>query len=691
MNYLKYNNWNSMQVVIVLLCVSVLSSDVFAVRGRPHLDTSLGYNVLLTDNNTLLRGVSLSWDGGDPYGSQPKVMPSQASLNALATDYGLNAVHVFLEGDSSTNPNPVGYNATDCDILVQRCGDADLYLIITIGCNGENGTIHSMPFSIDFWNFYGPRYAAETHVIYEAHNEPVPNTLYSWTMPDDWDNQVTFYNTIRAAAPDTFILLGSFMGFVGDGRYGSDYLASEGVSWSNAGFAYHGYESLAGIESAISLMKTSTSYPGLLCTEFWPGDTDGQGYNSAFESHFNGWMQFQWLGANNADLVDFKFRITAAGTVWTPDSAACNWPAKGTLNIPPNGSTVGIFSRGQGMYVSANPTNSNDLVADLANYTATQNDAFIVENAGPRLVSFQAANGLYVSTTGETDPLTADQVSASNTEKFEWLSLASGDVVLRAYGGGGHLIRTDSASGLIFPDTDNVNNPKTNYITVDTPGGPPPAVTGDPYYGSALTLPGVVEAEDFDLGGEGVAYHDAPGNNGGLYRTAEDVDIENCSEGGFNVGWVETGEWIEYTVDVTTARGDYDLDVRVATQDTGGAFRIKFKGIDRTGTLTVPNTDGWQNWANVSTTVTLDSGPQIMQFVRKGSADFNLNKFTFSYIGGNGDMDLDGDIDPLDFARFAQYWQQTSCGSCGGADLTGDGNVFMDDLRRFFDNWMAGT
>jgi hypothetical protein len=52
----------------------------------------------LSDNDTLLRGVSLSWDGGDPYGSQAKVMPSQTQLNELATLYGLNTVHLYLEG-----------------------------------------------------------------------------------------------------------------------------------------------------------------------------------------------------------------------------------------------------------------------------------------------------------------------------------------------------------------------------------------------------------------------------------------------------------------------------------------------------------------------------------------------------------------------------------------------------------------
>jgi hypothetical protein len=56
-----------------------------------------------------------------------------------------------------------------------------------------------------------------------------------------------------------------------------------------------------------------------------------------------------------------------------------------------------------------------------------------------------------------------------------------------------------------------------------------------------------------------------------------------------------------------------------------------------------------------------------------------------------GDMDKDYDVDFIDFALFAQYWQQTGCGKCGGADLAGnDGNVGMDDLQEFVANWLAG-
>jgi hypothetical protein len=54
------------------------------------------------------------------------------------------------------------------------------------------------------------------------------------------------------------------------------------------------------------------------------------------------------------------------------------------------------------------------------------------------------------------------------------------------------------------------------------------------------------------------------------------------------------------------------------------------------------------------------------------------------------DFEPDGDVDFVDFAYFAQWWQDTDCGLCGGADLTSDGNVDWNDLREFADSWLAG-
>ncbi len=65
----------------------------------------------------------------------------------------------------------------------------------------------------------------------------------------------------------------------------------------------------------------------------------------------------------------------------------------------------------------------------------------------------------------------------------------------------------------------------------------------------------MIQAEDYDEGGQIISYSDSDStNNGGQYRTEEFVDVENCGEGGYNVGWVSGGEWMEYTVNVDDCR-----------------------------------------------------------------------------------------------------------------------------------------
>ena len=152
-----------------------------------------------------------------------------------------------------------------------------------------------------------------------------------------------------------------------------------------------------------------------------------------------------------------------------------------------------------------------------------------------------------------------------------------------------------------------------------------------PYYGSPSAIPGKIEAEDFDTGGEGVAYHDnEAANQGNEYRTLEGVDIEECTDtgGGYNTGWTESGEWMEYTVDVAAA-GSYTFEARVASNASGGTFHVEFDGVDKTGTLTAPGTGGWQEWTTVSTTVTLSAGTQVMRFVSSGN-DYNINYFNIT-------------------------------------------------------------
>lgn len=138
-----------------------------------------------------------------------------------------------------------------------------------------------------------------------------------------------------------------------------------------------------------------------------------------------------------------------------------------------------------------------------------------------------------------------------------------------------------------------------------------------PFGGTPAPIPGIIEAENFDQGGEGIAYHDlTPGNNGGQYRQT-DVDIEATLDtgGGYSLGWVSAGEWLKYTISVA-ADGAYTLQARVASPASGGTFHVEIDGVNVTGTLTVPNTGGWQTWQTVSRPgIALTAGAHLLKVV----------------------------------------------------------------------------
>jgi hypothetical protein len=150
------------------------------------------------------------------------------------------------------------------------------------------------------------------------------------------------------------------------------------------------------------------------------------------------------------------------------------------------------------------------------------------------------------------------------------------------------------------------------------------------YYGAPLKIPGIIEAEDFDRGGEGIAYHDLTATNqGGKYRTDENVDIENCSQGGYNIGWTSDGEWLEYTVDAAST-GPYQIELITSSANAGGTLRVIMDGIDIPGKVSLPVTGGWQTWETTTVSdVTLTPGEQVMlvEIISKG---FNFDKIVFN-------------------------------------------------------------
>jgi len=149
-----------------------------------------------------------------------------------------------------------------------------------------------------------------------------------------------------------------------------------------------------------------------------------------------------------------------------------------------------------------------------------------------------------------------------------------------------------------------------------------------PYKGSPNNIPGIIEAEDFDAGGNNIGYSDNTIQNvGQTYRINESVDIEICYDdnGGYNIGWTEEGEWINYTINVARSAG-YELTTRVATENSGGAFLIEVDGVVLTESIIVPNTGSWQDWTSVTTSVELTEGIHDFKVLLEGN-EFNINRF----------------------------------------------------------------
>jgi len=159
-------------------------------------------------------------------------------------------------------------------------------------------------------------------------------------------------------------------------------------------------------------------------------------------------------------------------------------------------------------------------------------------------------------------------------------------------------------------------------------------IVQEPFGGSPHAIPGIIQCEDFDTGGQDVSYSDNSQNNEGsaTYRSGEAVDLEVCADtnGGYNIGYAEAGEWMEYTVNVTET-GLYDITLRVACEGEGRTLSVSTDGTDIASSVSVPNTKDWKIWDNLTIKdVQLQAGEQVLR-ITIGSTDFvNLNYIRFA-------------------------------------------------------------
>ena len=165
-----------------------------------------------------------------------------------------------------------------------------------------------------------------------------------------------------------------------------------------------------------------------------------------------------------------------------------------------------------------------------------------------------------------------------------------------------------------------------------------------PYKGIASVLPGAVEMENFDEGGEGMAYSDSDDKNEGkAYRTNEGVDIEEFETGEYAIGWTKAGEWLEYTLEVKYD-DEYNWTAYAASGSDGSSFKLYIDDKAISEAVSVKNSGDWKTFREYTgKTGELEKGKHILKVSIE--ADFvNIDKVEFKAVNEHPEVGVENTL-----------------------------------------------
>lgn len=158
-----------------------------------------------------------------------------------------------------------------------------------------------------------------------------------------------------------------------------------------------------------------------------------------------------------------------------------------------------------------------------------------------------------------------------------------------------------------------------------------------PYKGVASVLPGAVEMENYDEGGEGMAFHDSDEQNEGDGYRKDGVDIEEFSKGEYAIGWTKAGEWTEYTLEVKYD-DEYTWTAYAASGSDGSSFKLYIDDKAISEAVKVKNSGDWKTFREYTgKTGELEKGKHILKVSIE--ADYvNIDKVEFKAVNDHQDV-----------------------------------------------------
>src|SRR6202012_412547 len=337
------------------------------------------------------------------------------------------------------------------------------------------------------------------------------------------------------------------------------------------------------------------------------------------------------------------FTATLSGNSWQTGST--QGPYGGTpAAVPGTVQAVNYDTGGQGVAYNVTSVNgsANGYRSDGVDLEATTDSGGPANNLGLTAAGQWFKYTVNVATAGS---YTVGLRLAAPTAVTDGLHIAnsagtnlSGNVTVPATGG--YQTWTTVTATVTLPagtqtltvDQDNARW-KINYLAFglnSSGGGTPPPSGEAPFGGTAAAVPGTVQAENYDTGGQAVAYNVTSTNGSANSYRSDGVDLEATTDtgGGHDLGWTAAGQWSRYTVNVATA-GTYTVGLRLAAPSavTDGLHIASSAGTNLSGNVNVPATGGYQAWTTVNATVTLPAGTQTLT-VDQDAAGWNLHSLT---------------------------------------------------------------
>jgi Cellulase (glycosyl hydrolase family 5)/Carbohydrate binding module (family 6)/Bacterial Ig domain/Secretion system C-terminal sorting domain len=593
------------KIIYVIIAFLILQGSLNLSAQSP-----LAANGKLSVNGTQLvnkNGTAIQLRGMSSHGTQWYTEDYNFnSLSVLVNKWGIDLFRIAMyptdKPDATKNAyegNPTFWKGY-VDNLVDICGKLGVYSIIDwhVLTPGDPNDPTYLPMAKEFWDYMSKKHAGKNQVMYEICNEPNGIT---WATVKAYANIII--PIIRANDPNSIIIVGS-------PTWSSDVdiAATDPIKdpvnatklASNVMYSFHFYAASHGQNYRDKITAARAKGLPIFVTEW--GSTDASGGGTSNWTETQTWMDF--LATNKISWANWSYSDKSeTSAVLQPGSGALllwdNTNAQGDkikiLIATPADSWISTGNWSPAVTISSPLIGDYFLPGTKVTLTATPVDK----------------DGTIASVDFLVDGVKIGTATAAPFS-FQWTPATVKDYVVTA-------VAKDNAGAT------GTSTPFTYHVVASINETAYPS-------GTAWPVPGDIACMNFDNGGEMIAYHDLDAVHkgpSGSSRPTEGVDVE----GSANIGYVLTGEWLKYTVNVASA-GTYDFTLQTASGLPGtGKFHLESNGVTITAITDVPSSGSWASYQPVVVKgVPLNAGIQVIKlYIDCGN--FNFSTMNFKLTG----------------------------------------------------------